>query len=105
MPRKRVTQSPRVPNVGHERVLKVLSEMYPNDKTRPGMVSAWLEDQQVFYVSAVRYPRNHFEKEILAAAKAPTACEAMRKLGLKLLALVGRGPTTEMDQLEKELDA
>lgn len=59
--------------------LAALTELYPQDATKPGVVMSCLGHKE-FYCSAVRYNRAFGQdKQVLASAKAPTANEALKE--------------------------
>jgi hypothetical protein len=71
-----------------ETFLKAIHELYPEDRTRPGLVLSWIAQRKVFYASLVRYqiPELHDgnactqKKVILFSAEGPTINEALTLL-------------------------
>ena len=58
--------------------LQAITELYPSDRTTPGLVLAWLPDKKQFYASFARYQDG--QKLIVAAAYADTLSEVLPAL-------------------------
>ena len=68
-----------------ELLLRALTELYPLDKTRPGIVLSYLDDKEMFYGSIARYDGmasvNHPpDRQILATVQAATMADVLYEL-------------------------
>lgn len=68
-------------------ICKALTERFPQDRTRPGLVISHLakqegsDDQSTFYVSAVRYPNQYgAAKEVIHQARELTLDDAVLRI-------------------------
>lgn len=73
----------------YEKLLKAVGEIFPDDRTRPGLVLSFLKEGE-WYASIARYPARG-EKLIVAKAYANTLEAALIELSKNFLTAIGRG--------------
>lgn len=71
-------------------------------KTAPSVVSSWLEDKKVYYASLVRYNEAFGRgREVIIATTHEDLETAFRNLAERFLVILGKGPTTAIDELSE----
>lgn len=78
-------------------LLKVISEMWRHDQIKPGVVIAWMDERQEFYISIARYPNG--QKSIVTSLYHVSLDEAVDDIARTLV-----GDTPAYNKLIKLLD-
>lgn len=74
----------------YEKLLKAITETFPEDATRPGLVLSYLERENQYYASIARYPTRG-TKSIVTSAREDTLEKTIAQLGRNFLTILGRG--------------
>lgn len=82
----------------YEKLLKAISETFPQDNCRPGLVLSYLAREKQYYASICRYPAKDV-KTVVVQAREDTLEKALTELGRNFLIALGRGAA--IDELAK----
>lgn len=74
----------------HEKLLKAVTEAFPTDKTRPGIVTSWLGREAQFYASICRYHACG-TKTVVVSAREDSLEDTLKALSKSFLEFLGRG--------------
>jgi hypothetical protein len=100
--KSRPARATKTPQQVAELFLQALTELYPLDKTAPGVVLAWVKDKGAYYASAVRYEGLMGDgKQVLASAFGKTVEDALNILAQNWYSGVGKA--TELRRYARRL--